>query len=227
MNWQRLTWRQRMVMGVVLLATLCALTLMFRAAMADLVSVRARWQVGEWQSNPRARIDLGQVGWMRADFIKALSWMPGDAGALESLGYLYGVRATAARAYPELADPLLDESISYFQAAIAQRPMSPHAWASLAQALNLKTGDEAAPAMWAAWDKAWAYGQREPMVQRLLADVVFSHWQSVDTGRREAILEMVANVPPAARKQLLELAARHDLSDEVAPATPASTSSAP
>lgn len=210
-----LTLRQRVLLGVIGMVSLVALYTAGRHAMADLVSARARAQVAQWQSDPKAKINLGEFGWMRNALVRSLEWTPENPQAYEHLGYLYGLRAVQASELPELSQALLDESILYYQEAITRRPMSPHAWASLAFARHLR--GEQALAMWQAWDKAWQYGHRERSIQRQLAELVFARWEEAGAVRQDQIRDLVRNAIPLVQKSLLDLADRYELRDTLAP----------
>jgi hypothetical protein len=63
--------------------------------------------------------------------------------------------------------------------------------------------------MWAAFDKALAFGRNEGSVQVMLAEIAFARWSSLDPARAEAITKMVADAPEALQKPLLAVAERN------------------
>jgi hypothetical protein len=60
--------------------------------------------------------------------------------------------------------------------------------------------------LWAAFDKALAYGRNEPAVERMLAEIAFARWSSLDLQRADAIRALIADLPEKLRKPLLDQA---------------------
>ena len=138
----------RLLLATLAVASLAALYISARAAMVDALSMKARWQITQWQEGKQPLPNTVELLKTRDELLAALAWMPDEAQLQENLGYLHGLRAVRAQATPELAQARLDETIAYYRRAIALRPMSAHGWANLALALHLR--DSAADSRWAA-----------------------------------------------------------------------------
>lgn len=209
----------RLVVFLVLIAALAASWIAIRVFMADVLTMQARWQVLQWQRpevRPPAPAAIGQV---RNQLVAGLSWTPGDPQLLESLGYLYGIRAVRAAPLPELQRSLLDEAINNFRLALSRRPMSPYTWANLALALEMRDGSSAA--MWSAFDRAWLYGQREGGVQIRLLQIALRHWNG-DLGveRQSHIRHIVSESRGKTRREMLRLLKVLKREDLLPPPTP-------
>jgi len=181
------------------------------AALSDAMTMQARWQIAQWQSNPLEQPKAPDLGRIRNDLMSALRWTPADPQIYENLGYLYGVRANSLHALPELEQAMLENSIAYYKTAIALRPMSAHAWANLALALHLKTGQQ--EAMWSAYDRAFQYGNREAGVQYILAEVGFSCWEEAGTARQLQLLHLIDTAYPHTKYTLLKIAQKYGKED--------------
>jgi tetratricopeptide (TPR) repeat protein len=186
-------------------------------ARANAVAMRALAQVREWQA-PRAKPPAVQA-WLqaRAELAQALAMAPHNADLHEAMAYLYLSSAQRPETGPLVQGIYLRQALAHLQWAIVQRPMVPSAWANLALALHQLLQLEPAraaselPLMWAAFDRAMAYGQRERGVQQGLASMALAHWASLDPARRQAVLSMVAEATPAQQRALQALARRQQI----------------
>jgi len=197
----------RGLLAIILLGAGASLYFAVSAAFSDAASLQARWQISQWQADERLKPKPAELGRVRNDLLAALRWTPGDPQIHESLGYLSGVRAAGARAIPELEQAMLEESIADYRTAITLRPMSAYAWANLALAMHLKGGEQ--EALWAAYDHAYLYGNRETGVQRILAEVGFSHWDEAGAERQGQLVHMIDIAYPHARGDLTRIAGKY------------------
>lgn len=203
---------QRLILSGVVAGMLATGIVAVRAGLGDIQTMRARWQVGQWQNNPGLRPKPAEIGRARNDLVAGLEWLPGDPQILESLAYLYGARAHFARGLPELENAMLDEAIAYYRAALVKRPMLPYPWANIAFGLHLRNIEPGA--MWQAFDGAVRYGRREGGVQIRLVQIGISRWNEAGEARRQIVRQIVAEARGRARKEilaLLEAAGRNDL----------------
>lgn len=199
----------RLILLAMLILSMLSLYLSFRAAVADSISLQARWQTMQWQHGKAPQPDAVEWGLARNDIVAAINWTPQDPQLYEDLGYLYGVRAVSAKAVPEIAEPMLDDAIAYFRTATTLRPMSPYAWANLALALHLRHVSQ--EAMWQAFDHAHRYGNREAGVQVILAEIGLSHWKEAGQDRQALLLEMINGARAHAKGDLLVIAKKHNM----------------
>ena len=198
---------QRLILLVLACAAVASLYVGLRAALADTLMLRARWQLTQWQQTGVTAVPAIDWGMARNDLVKALQWAPGDPQIREGLGYLYALRAINSRAIPELESAMLDQAIAYYRAAIVRRPMSPHPWANLALALHYRNAEAAS--LWQAYDRAHQYGQREAAVQRILAEIGFARWAEAGVQRQAALTVLVDTAYPHARNDLIKIAERN------------------
>ena len=199
------------------------------ATSADLAVMQTRWQIDQWATGNAPTPGLAAWSKARNAVAGALQTSPNDPNLHENLAYLYASRAQASAAVPGLARDLLQQALLSYQRAAQLRPMSGPTWASVAQALHGLypdgTADELAP-MWLAFDKAMAYGQREPSVQLALAHTGFARWAQLTTERQQALLAMVELANPDTRKDLDAITNRNNLAD-LLPSAPDGTQTAP
>lgn len=189
-------------LALVLLAVPAVLTLhtALTYGLADILTLGARAQLTTWQRDARAKPGAEQIGQARTALQGGLRWLPGNADFHEGIAFLYGVQASRAAAIPELRDALLDEVAVHYRAALRSRPMSPYAWANIALALHLKQTEP--DAMWAAFDRAMRYGQREGGVQLRLATIGLARWNEAGEARQKALAAMLAAASGATAKAL-------------------------
>lgn len=181
-------------------------------AAGDLASLKARSQIERWQRDARLKPQIRDIGQARNALVKAIERTPDDPGLHENLAYLYGLRALMARSLPELEHAMLDEVLTHSRMAGARRPMAPYAWANIAMALHRKSEDPVA--MWAALDRALAYGRREGGVQIRVAGIILARWDEAGIERQTDLHNMLLNSRGRASKQLrqmLDSAGRQDL----------------
>ncbi len=198
---------QQVLLVILLVASLASLHTVFRATMGDLLQLKSRALITQWQANPLLVPSVVDLGKARNDLVAAQAWLPGDPQVQEHLGYIYGVRASRAHALPELSGSFLDQAIVYYRAAIERRPMSSYAWANLTLALYLK--GEQGTLLWQAFERACQYGRRERGVQLIVAEVGFSLWGKADERQRQMLVDLVDTALEPTRTQLFAIAGRH------------------
>lgn len=230
---------RRIVQAVVALlavwACAAALSVVLPAARADLAIIQTRWQIDQWSSGKAPQPGIVAWGKARAAVTHALSITPNDPQLHEHLGYLYASRAQyASRLLPDLAQQYMVQALVSYERAVALRPMDGALWANIAQArhgllpnpqpmrpsddstTSATPTDSAAPPalteaeqLWRAFDKAMAYGQREPSVQATLANIGFARWAELAEPRRAALLGMAALARPHSYPEIEKAAQRH------------------
>jgi hypothetical protein len=190
------------------------------AAYTDFHTLRARAEVELMRDGQKGMPPAAEWGRLRNELVGALANPPDNAQLLDDIAFLYAFRAQSMQNVPELEDlrqSLYAESVVYCRAASKLRPMFPYGWAHLA--LSKHYVDEVDAELWAAFDKALAYGRNEPAVERMLAEIAFARWSSLDPQRADAIRALIADLPEKLQKPLLDQA-EHFMVAIVLPAKP-------
>lgn len=199
----------RLLLAILFATSVFSLFFGLRAALVDGLTLKARWQMTQWQEGKQPLPGAVELLKVRNELTAALDWLPGEPQIHECLGYLYGIRANRAAAVPELQGAMLDESIVHYRKALTLRPMSAYAWANLALALHLKNAEP--DKIWQALDRAFLYGNREAGVQRIIVEIMFSRWVSAGEQRRSETLTMIDSAFPHARGSLVKIAEKYGM----------------
>ncbi len=178
-----------------------------RAALADLITLQARWQIGQWRAGKGLPPEPEKWRAVRDDLQQALRLTPDNPQLYDDLGYLYALRAYRALNLPELARPLMQQALDYYRQASLRRPMSPHTWVNIALARHYL--GQNGPELWQAFDLAMAYGQNEPAVQSGLAEIGLARWPMLAEERKAALRAAYARALPPLQKHLAAIAGRH------------------
>ncbi|MCB4358676.1 hypothetical protein [Quatrionicoccus australiensis] len=203
----RLSFPQKVLLGTLLAASLFASLAGIRAGWHDFLLMKPRAVVDSWRNGAPPGMKLW--GLTLQQLKQAQVRNPDDPQVEESLGYLYALQAMRSREIPELKQALFSESIGHFRRSTNLRPMSPYAWSNLALALH--ENDEASEEMWAAFDRAMLYGQREIAVQKQLAEIAFARWNEVGETRQAQMREIVSKVGEEYREALLNIVERNNV----------------
>lgn len=201
----RLSFPQKVLLGALAAVSLVTTWSGIRAGWHDFLLMKPRAVVDSWRNGAPPGMKLW--GLTQQQLKQAQARNPDDPQVEESLGYLYALQAMRSRDIPELKQALLAESIGHFRSATRLRPMSPYAWSNLALALH--ENDEAPDEMWAAFDRAMLYGQREIAVQKQLAEIAFARWDEAGEKRQAQMREIVAKVGEDYREALLDIVERN------------------
>jgi hypothetical protein len=178
------------------------------AAYIDFHTLRARADVELMRDGQKRMPPPAEWGRLRNELVGALTVPPENAQLLDDIAFLYAFRAQSMQDVPELADlrqSLFAQSVVYYRAASKLRPMFPYDWAHLALSKHY-VGDTDAE-LWTAFDNAFAYGRNEPAVERMLAEIAFARWSSLDLKRADAMRSLIAELPEKLQKPLLDRAA--------------------
>jgi len=216
----RLSFPQKALLGGLAAISLITTWSAVRAGWHDFLFMKPRAVVDSWRNGAPPGMKLW--GLTLEQLKQAQARNPDDPQVEEGLGYLYALQAMRSRDIPELKQALLAESIGYFRSATRLRPMSPYAWSNLALALH--ENDEAPEEMWAAFDRAMLYGQREIAVQKQLAEIAFARWSEVGQTRQAQMRQIVANVGEDYREALLDIVERNKVEGLMADPLPENTS---
>jgi hypothetical protein len=198
-----------------LLLLLAALSVGFggRIAWSDAMTLKARWLVADWRDGNGPAITPELWREVRSDLQEALANVPSNAALHDDLGFLYASRASSLGT-PEPGSlvynyrlELLDQAIGHYRASTELRPTYPFAWGYLALAKQLRqqVDDE----LWIAFDKALYYGHNEAGVQPTLAQIAFTHWNTLGQDRQQKIKQMVNTAQQQVKVQLLAQAAQY------------------
>lgn len=170
--------RIALAIGAIAGATgLCAMA--WDNARADLLMAHASNEMATWTS----REVVGEAwDWVRDDLDRAAVLDPGDPAIQELLGLLKSRRHDRA--------DLVGQAVLHFERALELRPVSPYAWAHLAQTLYRLGVTERE--FEAALRRAAGMGPSEPQVQRMVADMGLAVWNETSAETRQAVERMVA-----------------------------------
>ncbi len=204
---QTLTLAQKAMLGALAAASLWTGWSGVRAGWLDFQFMKPRAVIDSWRTG--APPNMKMWGKTLEELKQLQASNPQDPQIAESLGYIYALQAMRSREIPELKQTLLAEAIPHFRAATRLRPMSPYAWSNLALALHEM--DTPTDEMWAAFDRAMLYGQREIAVQKQLAELAFARWDSVGEVRQAQMKQIAATVGDDYVESLLEIAQRNNV----------------
>ncbi|MBY0464612.1 MAG: hypothetical protein K2W33_06680 [Burkholderiales bacterium] len=200
------------------------------AMAADIAIIKTRWQIDQWASGKAPQPGIVAWGRARNAVADAISITPNDPNLHENLAYLYASRAQASAFVPDLARDLSKQALASYQRSVQLRPMSGPTRSNIAQVMHTLAADNATPEdlapMWVAFDKAMAYGQREPSVQLTLAHIGFARWETMPAIRQQALLAVVDAATAETRPTIDAIAARYNQAQQLPPA-PASSNPAP
>lgn len=187
-------------------------------ARANARAMQPMAQVRIWQAPGAAAPKPADWLQTRAALAHALAASPRNADLQEAMAYLYlsaalgpGQGLLVQRAY-------LQQAVWHLEQATQARPMVPSAWAAEVLVLDrLEQLAQDAPAgaetpvrreaMWAAFDRALAYGAREPAVQRHLLLVALNRWPQLSAPRATALRRLYTRATPGQQRALSALAA--------------------
>jgi len=198
---------QRVLLGLLVVISLVVSWSAMRAGWHDFLLMKPRAVVDSWRNGAPPGMKLWSLTLEQLN--QAQKRNPDDPQVAESLGYLYALQAQRSQDIPELKQALLAEAIPHFRDGTHLRPMSPYAWGNLALALHER--GEGQQEMWAAFDRAMQYGQREIAVQKQLAEVAFARWDEAGELRQQQMRAIVAKVGEEYREALLEIGERHKI----------------
>jgi hypothetical protein len=211
------------LLAIVVAGALSAVWVAAQAAWVDVQLLQVRWQTGQWRSGSVPLPSIVDWGKARNTLADALTQAPEDPQIHEALGYLYAIRAQSAVQLPTLYQPLMQQAQTSYRTAARLRPMSGATWANVALASHLLDAPQGVPStpssspsltvLWDAFDRALLYGEREPYVQRTVAEIGFSRWAQLAPDRRTALLAMVSNAWPENRPALVRMARVHGRSE--------------
>lgn len=193
------------------------------AVRAEVQVMQSRWHIGQWLSGQAPAPSL--AAWQKAhdQVTLAQSLNPDDPQHAEALAALFALQAGINAQVPflkQLAHTFYGQAAQAYRQSLVYRPMSGVTWANLAFALHQleQLGEKQAPpdeALWPAFDKGMAYGQREPQAQALLVRVALARWASLSPERQQAVQTLLQDLVPlrqqASMQRLLEEASRADL----------------
>lgn len=188
------------IAAVLLLGSLQVLYLVIPIGIADLLSVRTRWEHNHWQNKP----STAKVAKVREAYLSALVWRPGDGQLHSALGQVYNAQAAYFSPSVDSRRLALRQALASFRAAAERRPMHQYAWLGIAY--TLMQLDEVGPELWQAYDQAFRYGWREPAMRPQLVDICFSLWYQAGLERQTQLDRMIASLPEEQRKELLNIA---------------------
>lgn len=186
-----------------------------RAAWTDAQTLQARWQVNLWREARHGAPTAERWQYTVDQLASAHVMDPGNAQLLDDLGFLYALGAQGlgspviGSAVDLQQQDLLMRAVQSYRAATNLRPTFPYAWGYLALAKQMQNEPgEPDAEYWLAFDKSLQFGQNEAGVQPTLAFLAFSQWDTLSSGRKQAITRMVATAHPASRQVLLDIAVK-------------------
>ena len=150
--------------------------------LADLFAMQPRGAMRLWDSG-KAVPGPGEIEAARRTLESALRLEPGDPGIKEELGRVHTRAAIAADSPPHVS-PHSEIALSYFRAAVRERPVSSYAWAAIAT--TKWTMRRADAEFERALQEAARLGPWEPEVQLAVADAGLGSWDSLSEPARRA-----------------------------------------
>lgn len=207
MNGSAMQTTRKVLVGVMLLLVFflfaCAVDYSGRAAIADILSLRVRYELSQLKETGQFPIPM-QWREYHAALEAALSYSPDNAQYYEDIAYLYAMRGVAALRFPTISKPLLTEALIYYRSAARWRPMSSSTWASIALAKHYLDQNDAE--LWDAFDKAMAYGSNEPDTQATLFTIGLQRWSELEPQRQAALRASYARAMPPLKSRLKNIA---------------------
>jgi len=198
--------------ATVVVASAAALLVALPAGWADVQTIRYRWLVDKWSSGAMPPPTPQQWAEARHALANGLRTQPNNPATLENIAWLYATQAIHFRqTLPQASQDFMLQAHSYYLAAARLRPMSAVAWANVALTAHHMPNGAEETLMWQAFDKALAWGHREPTAQRPLAEIGFARWQNLSPERKQALLDMVNQARPHSRPSLVVIATQHKL----------------
>lgn len=188
-------------------ASAWALSVMLPAGWADIQTMKTRWQLSQWTTGKAPPPGIVEWGNARNHLAQGLKTTPLDPSLHEGMGWLYASQAIATAALPEVSQPFMRQALLSYQTAARLRPMSGQTWAHIALAHHALNDAAHTADLWASYQKALAYGQREVAVQNILARIAFSRWPTMPPDLQQqfqALLEVWPTHNQAAAIQLAQ-----------------------
>jgi hypothetical protein len=157
-------------------------------AMPAMADIRA------WQQ-PRAKTPtLERMEPVRTALYQALAVQPRSAELLEAMGYWYWRAAQHPDQFVRVRPVYVGQALAYWQQSLQARPMAATTWGNTLLALHaLHLQAPAPPALWEAFDKAWAYGQRDPQVRNALTQTALARWDELGPERQQHMRRLQAS----------------------------------
>lgn len=203
--------------AVRLLSALAALILCLLAytagswGLADLFARQPRGAMKLWDAG-KAMPGPGEIEAARGALEAALRLKPGDPGIKEELGRVH-TRAAAQPIGPRHVSPHAEAALSYFRAAVRERPVSSYAWAAMVttQWRMRRVDAEFERAL----QEAARLGPWEPEVQLAVADAGLQSWQGLSEAAQRAVLAAIGRALRYQDAAVFALARRHGRLDVV------------
>jgi len=177
-----------------------------KRGLADTADYPARRALAQWASEKRAP---GETEWqaVHAALERAAALAPANPLYVEELGRLLELRAAGMDRSDPAARSLLEQSRAQFRQAVAMRPGSPYAWASLA--LVKFRLNEMDYEFYGALERAARFGPWEPAVQLALADIGLASWMLLALPGKQQVLGALERGMLRQHKEIVRIAAIH------------------
>lgn len=212
-----MAWRPALVTGTAAVLLGLAVWPLWPEARGHALGMEHLARVRTWQTSRDPGTTIEAWLWTRRGLSRALEAAPHNADLHEAMAYLYLSEALKPDQVPMLQGTYLAQGVKHLTEATAARPMAPLAWANKALALHRLSLLEAPapradiPSLWDAFDRAMAYGQRDPAVQPVLASIAFERWPHMAPVRQQAIRDMYDRATAGQRRTLKAMAQPHDV----------------
>jgi hypothetical protein len=177
-----------------------------KRGLADMADYPARRAMAQWAGDKHAP---GEAEWQAAHAAleRAAALAPANPLYVEEIGRLLELRATGMDRADPAARTLLQQSRAQFRQAVAMRPGSPYAWASLA--LVKFRLNEMDYEFYGALERAGRFGPWEPAVQITLADIGLAGWMLLALPGKQQVLGALERGMLRQDKEIIRLAAIH------------------
>ena len=147
-----------------------------RTFRAEWATLAARGQVDRWLASQHDDSSLPDWNTAYASLRQGLALTPDDPALHERMGDLYAVAGRRDWADAALRLQHHRQAAAHYEDALALRPSSAIAWATLASARQAMRDDKTR--VHAAWSEARRLGPYEGHVQPLLLQVVLADWEA-------------------------------------------------
>lgn len=203
------------------IAALACAKVLLPVAQSEFAVLQARWYIDQWRSGTAP--PPSPQAWAKANMAIAegLQSTPHNPILHEYMAYLHASRALQAEQLSALglASSHMHQALESYRQSSAYRPMAGSAWAGQALASHYllqwsqqipdATPRTSTGALWASFDKALAFGQREPSIQTMLATIAFARHTEISADRQKAFQAMLQLIPVHARPPIIQLAKQY------------------
>lgn len=195
----RIAWRRMPTLALILVITLWTAWESLRLISADMVSLGARRQIGQWIASATAEPSPEALAKLDTALHAALAITPENPSLHEQVGDLHLLLARVEDDTDAHQEAFRKATTSYLD-AIALRPRDPQTWAGLAMAYQGIEGQD--EAVISAWRRSRELGPNEGHTQPMLLDIALRMWNGAPADMQEWAQRFYADGAPRQRKAI-------------------------